>query len=106
MLNHWRVRPLLRRARLAEVGQESVDAVAGAAVALDPAVPAAFGGVVGEGLLDFTSGSQPRRVLGCRDELRAGQVEVALARAFGGKAKAAAEFEFGLEEVGLEPAVD
>ncbi|MEU9273511.1 hypothetical protein AB0D87_04565 [Streptomyces sp. NPDC048342] len=57
---------------LAEVDQESVDAFAGAAVAFDLAVPARFCGVAGEGLLDFASGSQPRRVLGRRDELRAG----------------------------------
>jgi hypothetical protein len=35
-------------------------------------------------------------VLGRRDELGAGQVEVALAGAFDGKAQAAAEFELGL----------
>lgn len=54
-------------------------------------------------LLDFAPGAEPWRVLGRRDELRASQVEVALAGAFGWKAQAAAEFEFGLEEIGLQP---
>ena len=67
------------------------------------AVPAVFGRVEGEGLFDVAAGAQPGRVVGCGDEFGAGEVEVAFAGPFGGKAQAAAEFEFGLEEVGLEP---
>ncbi|MGY4919465.1 hypothetical protein ACWD9K_30360 [Streptomyces sp. 900116325] len=76
-----------------KVRQKLVDAVAGAAMPFHLAVPAAFGGVVSEGLLDLTSSPQPRGVLGCGDELGAGQVEVAFAWAFGGEAQAPAEFE-------------
>ncbi|GAA1888327.1 hypothetical protein GCM10009753_16130 [Streptantibioticus ferralitis] len=66
---------------LAKVGQQLLDAVGGAAVAFDLSIPAVIGGVGGEGVLDLAPCSQPRRVGGCSDELRAGQVEVALAGA-------------------------
>jgi hypothetical protein len=65
--------------------------------------PAALVGVLDELLFDVESGSQPRGVLAGGDELGAGQVEVALAWAFGRETQAVAEFEFGFEEVGLEP---
>lgn len=52
-------------------------------MAFDLAVPTARGGIKGEGLFDLAAGPQPRGVLGCGDELGAGQVEVALAGAFG-----------------------
>ena len=48
---------------LAEVGQQPPDALAGAPVALDLAVPAVRGGIEGERLLDLAPGPQPRRVL-------------------------------------------
>ncbi len=48
-------------------------------------------------------GPQPRRVVARRHELRTGKHEVTLARAFLGQPQAVAEFEFGLEEVGLQP---
>src|SRR6266511_1769571 len=48
------------------------------------------------------SRSSSRYVLRCGDELRAGQVQVALTRAFLGQAQAAAELKLGLVEVGLE----
>ncbi|WP_326608184.1 hypothetical protein [Streptomyces sp. NBC_01800] len=89
--------------RLAEVGQQLLDAVGGAAVAFDLAVPAVVGGVGGEGVLELAPCSQPGCVDGCGDELRAGQVEVALAGALGGEPQAVAEFEFSLEEVRLQP---
>jgi hypothetical protein len=64
---------------------------------------AAFFGVAGQLALDLQALAQARRVLGGRDELGAGQVEVAFARAFPGQAQAVTEFEFGLVEVGLDP---
>ena len=70
---------------LTEVGQELFDAVGGAAVTFDLAVPAVVGGIGGESVLDLASCPQPGRVGGRGDELRAGQVEAALAGAFGGQ---------------------
>jgi len=55
-------------------------------VAVDLAFPAAFPGIVGELFLEAEAFAEPRRVLGRGDELGAGQVEVALARAFLGQA--------------------
>lgn len=88
---------------LPKVRQKLVDAVAGPPVPFHLAVPAAFGGVVSEGLLDFTSSPQPWGVLRCGDELGAGQVKVALAWAFDRKAQAPAECKLRFEEVRLEP---
>src|SRR6185312_1179644 len=65
---------------MAEVSEQLLDALAGAALAFDLAVPAAFGGVDGERFLDLAAGAEPGRVLGRGDELSAGQVEVTLAR--------------------------
>jgi hypothetical protein len=70
----------------AEVGRQLFDAPAGAAVPFDHTVPATLGGVTSEGLLDLTSGPQPWGVVGCGDQLGAGQVEVALARPLGRQA--------------------
>jgi hypothetical protein len=88
---------------LAEFGQQSVDALGGALMAVDFALPASLSGVVGELGLDAEAFAEPRGVLGGGDELGAGQVEVAFARAFLGQAQAVAEFQLGLVEVGLEP---
>lgn len=49
---------------LPKVREKLVDAVAGAAVSFDLAVPAALGGVESESLLDFASGPQTWCVLG------------------------------------------
>lgn len=45
---------------LPEVREKLVDAVAGASMSFDFAVPAALGGVESEGLLDLTSSPQVR----------------------------------------------
>jgi hypothetical protein len=72
-------------------------------VAFDFAFPAAFCGIVSELPLQAEAFAEPRRVLRGGDELGAGQVEVAFARAFLGQAQAVPEFQLGLVEVGLEP---
>ncbi|MFI2354571.1 hypothetical protein ACH5AG_07775 [Streptomyces anulatus] len=87
----------------AEVVQEAADALGDALVALDLAVPPAGFSVGYQLLFSAESFAQSWSVLGCGDELRAGQVEVALAGPLLGQAQAAAEFEFGLVEVGLQP---
>jgi hypothetical protein len=87
----------------AEVGEQAFEPAGGGGVAFGLAGPAALAGVLDELLLDVQPGPEPWGVLGGGDELGAGQVEVALAWALGGQAQAVAEFELGLEEVGLEP---
>lgn len=51
---------LFRMGGLPEVREKLVDAVAGASMSFDFAVPAALGGVESEGLLDLTSSPQVR----------------------------------------------
>ncbi|MFI9569492.1 hypothetical protein [Streptomyces rishiriensis] len=80
---------------LTEIGEEAADLVGDGVVPFDPAWPAAFDGVLGESLL--------AGVLARGEELRTAEVEVALAKAFGGCPQAVAEFEFSLEGVGLGP---
>ncbi len=72
-------------------------------MAFDLALPAAGGGVVDELLFDGEAGSKSGGVVAGGEELRTGEHEVAFARAFDGCAQAVAEFEFGLEEVSLQP---
>lgn len=83
--------------------KELFDASPDHGVALDLALPAAGGGVVDELLFDVETGAEARRVVAGGEELRAGQHQVALARPFGWGAQAVAEFELGLEEIGLQP---
>ena len=83
--------------------EEAGNAVGGALVALDFALPAAGLGVVGQLPLGTQPRPQSRRVLRGGDELGATEVEVAFTRAFLGQAQAAAKLQFGLIEVGLEP---
>lgn len=88
---------------LSEIGEEAADPFGDGLVPFDLARPAAFDGVLGELLFTSEPGPQARGVLARGEELRAAEVEVALAGPFGGCPQAVAEFEFGLEEVGLEP---
>src|SRR6266567_4970687 len=88
---------------LTEVGEQAFQAPGDRGVPFHLPGPAAFAGVLDELLFDLEPGPQPWDVLGGGDELGAGQVEVALARSFGGQAQAVPELEFGLEEVALEP---
>jgi hypothetical protein len=74
-----------RVARLAEFGEQAAYAVGGALVAVDFTLPAAFFGVIGELALKAEAFTEPRRVPRGGDELGAGQVEVAFARAFLGR---------------------
>jgi Phage integrase family len=83
-------------AGVAKLAEQADDPVGHAPVAVGLAVPAAFLGVAGQLALDLQTLAQARRVLGSGDELGAGQVEVAFARAFPGQAQAVAEFQFGL----------
>jgi Domain of unknown function (DUF4158)/Tn3 transposase DDE domain len=89
--------------RFAELVEKVREARGGAAVAVDLAWPASLLGVFGETQLGLAAGAESRGVLGCRDELGAGEVEVALAGAFARQAQAVSEFELGFEEVGLQP---
>jgi hypothetical protein len=66
----------------AEVSEELLQASDGALVAFDLAGPPAGGGVGCQGLLDLAPGPKPWGVGRCGDELRTGQVEIALAGAF------------------------
>ena len=75
----------------------------GGAVSFGLTVPAAGDGVSYQGSLGVQALSQPRCVVTGGQELGAGEHEVAFAGPFGGGAEAVAEFEFGLEEVGLQP---
>jgi hypothetical protein len=88
--------------RLAEIGQELADAARNGVVSFDLARPTLAAGLVGKFELGGVALTQPRGVLGCGDELRAGQEQVALARAFGWQTQAVAKLEFGAEEVVLE----
>jgi hypothetical protein len=54
-------------------------------------------------LLDGEAGAEVRLVLAGGDELGAGQDQVAFTGPFLGQTQAVPEFEFGLEEVGLQP---
>ena len=81
-------RPVRAIQGFAEISKQLLDALAGAVVAFDLAVPSTGSGVEGDGLLDLAAGAEPGRVLGRGDELGAGQVEVALARPLGGQAEA------------------
>jgi hypothetical protein len=66
--------------------------------------PAALLGVGDELFLAVESGSEPGAVIAGGEELGTGEGEVAFAGALGGEAEAVAEFQLGLEEVGLQPA--
>ncbi|MFC4016274.1 hypothetical protein ACFOY2_54345 [Nonomuraea purpurea] len=87
----------------AEVDEQVLDSPGDGGVSFDLAGPTALVGVLDELVLDFQPGVEPWRVVRGGDELGAGQVEVTLAGPLGGKAEAATELEFGLEEVALEP---
>lgn len=91
------------RGGLTEVVEQLLDAPLGRCMSFDLALPAAPSGVVDELLLDGEARAQPGCVVAGGEELRAGQHEIAFARSLGGCAQAVAEFEFGLEEVGLQP---
>jgi len=54
-------------------------------------------------VLQLDPGAQSGRVPGSGEELAAAQVEVALAGALLRQAQAAAQFELGFEEIGLQP---
>ena len=88
---------------LAEFGRKAADPVGDGVVSFDLAGPAAFNGVLGQLLLAGEPCPQAWGVLAGGEELRAAQVEVAFAGPLGREPQAVAEFEFGLEEVGLEP---
>lgn len=87
----------------AGVGEEAADPVGDGVLSFGLAGSAAFDGVLGELLLAGEPGPQARWALAGGEELRAAEVEIALAGPFGGCSQAVAEFEFGLEEVRLEP---
>jgi hypothetical protein len=89
--------------RFAEFGEQAADAVCGALVALDLALPAAFSGIVGQLPLQAKAFAKTRCVLRGGDELRAGQVDIALTRPFLGQTQAVAELQLGLVELRLEP---
>lgn len=82
--------------------EELFQASFGCFVPLEIVCPSSRGGVVDELLLDLKACAQPGCVVAGGEELRAGQHEVALARTLGRGAQAVAEFELGLEEVGLQ----
>ena len=81
--------------------EELLQASFGCYVPLNLAWPAACSGIVDELLLQLNARTKAGCVVAGGEELRAGQHEVAFARAFGRGAQAVAEFELGLEEVGL-----
>lgn len=80
-----------------------LDALIVGLVSFDLAVPASLAGVVDELRFGGQSLLEAGGVGGGVEELRAGEDEVAFAGSFLGQAEAVAEFEFGLEEVGLQP---
>ncbi len=84
-----------------QVVKQLLHASFGGLVSLDFALPSTLLGVGDELVLAVESGSEPGGVVAGGEELRAGQHQVALARSLGRGAQAVAEFEFGLEEVGL-----
>ncbi|MEU0835396.1 hypothetical protein [Streptomyces sp. NPDC005969] len=88
---------------LAEVGEQAADSVGEGVVPFDLAGPAALDGVLGKLLLAGKPGAQARGVLAGGEELRATEVEIALAGSLGGCPQTVAKSEFGLEEVALEP---
>jgi hypothetical protein len=73
--------------RLAQFIEKRLEPRDDPAMMLDLAGPSAFFGVIGELALKAEAFAQPRRVLGSGNELSAGQVEVASARAFLGQAQ-------------------
>ncbi len=87
----------------AELAEERLDAVASRGVAFDLTVPSAAGRIVDELLFDSKACLEPWCVVPGGQELGTGEHEVALARPFRRCAQAVAEFEFGLEKVGLQP---
>jgi len=64
---------------LAQFGQEFADAAGDRGVALGFAGPAAFGGILDQLLFDLEAVSQPGAAFAGGAELRAAQVEIALA---------------------------
>ena len=95
---------LVRRLeRLAKIRQRALDARNHAGMALSFAGPTPFISIRDQGYLDLAAAAEPRSIGGRRDELRARQGQVALARNFLRQPKASAELQLGLEEVGLQP---
>jgi len=96
-----RSRRVFRRvAGFAQLGEQRADPAGDALMAAGLAVPAALPGIGGKLALQAQALAEPHRVVRGSDELGAGQVEIALARAFPGQAQAVAEFQFGLAEAG------
>ncbi|MGW0807885.1 hypothetical protein [Nonomuraea sp. NPDC002799] len=91
---------------LSEVSKEGIEPPDHGLVSFDFAGPAAFVSVPDQLLFDFQGGPESWGVGRSGDELGAGQIEVALARALGGQAQAVAELEFCLEEVCIALRVD
>ncbi len=91
------------RKRFAEIGEELLDARPRAIVSFSFAYSASNTRVVRQADLPEATFAQPRCIFGCGDELCAGQIEVALARAFLGQPQTMTEFQFCSEEVGFQP---
>ncbi|WP_171075125.1 hypothetical protein [Nonomuraea basaltis] len=86
-----------------EIRKERFEPPSHGCVSFDLASPAPFAGVLDQLLFHLQPGPQAWGVVGRGDELGAGQVEVAFARTFAGQTQAVTEFQFGLEEVALQP---
>jgi hypothetical protein len=75
----------------------------GSLAAFDFAVPAAMGSISDECSFGREASAEAGYVVAGGEELRASQNEVAFAGTLGRWPEAVSEFEFGLEEAGLQP---
>jgi hypothetical protein len=89
--------------RFVEVGEKLLEAPFRVLVSFDFAVPASSPGVGDELVFGAQALSDAGGAVAGGDEFGAGEHEVAFAGSLGWEAQAVPEFEFGFQEVGLEP---